>query len=76
MDDHLEKLKTELQRFGETNDSSNREHGQRMRNVTRDTGEFLTALAWAAMARRILEIGTSRTTLLASCAARNRAHTI
>jgi predicted O-methyltransferase YrrM len=30
-----------------------------MLNITRDTGEFLSALVRATLARRVLEIGTS-----------------
>jgi predicted O-methyltransferase YrrM len=59
MDDSLEALKTELERYGEANDSATTERPRRMLNITRDTGEFLTVLVRATAARRVLEIGTS-----------------
>ena len=55
----LEALKTELERFGEANDAVNTERPRRMLNITRDTGEFLSVLVRAMVARRVLEIGTS-----------------
>lgn len=55
----LEALKAELERFGQANDGVTAERSRRMLNITRDTGEFLSVLARAAAARRILEIGTS-----------------
>ena len=59
MSDPLDALKTELERFGETNDSATSDRPRRMLNITRDTGEFLGVLVRAAAARRVLEIGTS-----------------
>ena len=59
MNDPLETLKTELERFGIDNDSNNTARARRMLNITRDTGEFLSVLVRATRARRILEIGTS-----------------
>ena len=59
MDDSLETLKAELERFGETNDAATTERPRRMLNITRDTGEFLAVLVRATIARRVLEIGTS-----------------
>ena len=58
-DESLEGLKTELERFGATNDAETHERGRRMLNITRDTGEFLAVLVYATAAHRILEIGTS-----------------
>ncbi len=55
----LEKLLTELERFGATNDETITERAGRMLNITRDTGEFLALMIRATNARRILEIGTS-----------------
>ena len=52
-------LKTELERFGEANDAATNERPRRMLNITRDTGEFLSVLVRATVARRVLEIGTS-----------------
>ena len=59
MDDSLDTVKTELERFGETNDAVTNERPRRMLNITRDTGEFLAVLVHATAARRVLEIGTS-----------------
>jgi predicted O-methyltransferase YrrM len=59
MDDSLDTMKTELQRFGEANDAATTERSRRMLNITRDTGEFLAVLVRATAARRVLEIGTS-----------------
>jgi predicted O-methyltransferase YrrM len=59
LSDSLETLKTELERFGLANDGSTDERRRRMLNITRDTGEFLSVLVRATVARRVLEIGTS-----------------
>ena len=59
MDDSLETLKAELERFGETNDAATNARPRRMLNITRDTGELLAVLVHATAARRVLEIGTS-----------------
>jgi predicted O-methyltransferase YrrM len=59
MVDTLENLLTELEQFGRDNDSATAERPRKMLNITRDTGEFLTVLVRAALARRVLEIGTS-----------------
>jgi len=59
MDDTLDRLLQELERFGEENDAQISERPRRMLNITRDTGEFLAVLVRASSARRILEIGTS-----------------
>jgi predicted O-methyltransferase YrrM len=55
----LDSLKAELERFGKANDAATNERSRRMRNITRDTGEFLAVLVRATGARRVLEIGTS-----------------
>jgi len=55
----LEALKTELERVGAANDGATAERSRRMLNITRDTGEFLSVLVRATLARRVLEIGTS-----------------
>jgi len=57
--DPLEALKTKLERFGAANDGATAERSRRMLNITRDTGEFLSVLVRATLARRVLEIGTS-----------------
>lgn len=59
MRDSLETLKTELERLGAANDGATAERSRRMLNITRDTGEFLSVLVRATLARRVLEIGTS-----------------
>ena len=59
MVDALQNLLTELEQFGRDNDSATAERPRKMLNITRDTGEFLTVLVRAALARRVLEIGTS-----------------
>jgi predicted O-methyltransferase YrrM len=59
VDEPLEALKADLERFGEANDAATTERPRRMLNITRDTGEFLTVLVRATAARRVLEIGTS-----------------
>ena len=55
----LQVLLSELERFGQTNDNATVERPRRMLNITRDTGEFLSVLVQATLARRVLEIGTS-----------------
>lgn len=52
-------LKAELERFGKENDAAKTARAERMLNITRDTGEFLSVLARGMAAQRILEIGTS-----------------
>jgi predicted O-methyltransferase YrrM len=55
----IEALKAELERFGAERDAVREDRPNRMLNITRDTGEFLSVLVRATAARRILEIGTS-----------------
>jgi predicted O-methyltransferase YrrM len=55
----VEALKSELERFGKTNDQATPERSRRMLNITRDMGELLSVLVRATGARRVLEIGTS-----------------
>ena len=59
MNETLEALKRELERFGSEHDAATSSVPHRMLNVTRDTGAFLGVLVRAMLARRILEIGTS-----------------
>lgn len=59
MTESLQQLLSELEHFGEANDSTITERPRRMLNITRDTGEFLSVLVRATNARRVLEIGTS-----------------
>ena len=72
MTESLQVLLSELERFGEANDSATAERPLRMLNITRDTGEFLSVLVRATSARRVLEIGTSNgySTLWLASAAR------
>ncbi len=72
MSDPLQVLLSELERFGEANDRAIAERPRRMLNITRDTGEFLSVLVRATLARRVLEIGTSNgySTLWLASAAR------
>jgi len=59
VNDLLEALKSELERFGQAKDDATGERSRRMLNITRDTGEFLSVLIRATGARGVLEIGTS-----------------
>jgi predicted O-methyltransferase YrrM len=59
VDDLVESLKADLERFAAANDAATHERPRRMLNITRDTGEFLAVLVRATAARRVLEIGTS-----------------
>ena len=55
----LERLKRELEHFGEENDRAQQARGHKMLNITRDTGELLAVLVQTRGAREVLEIGTS-----------------
>ena len=59
VNDQLQSLLAELEQFGSSNDSATAERSRKMLNSTRDTGEFLAVLIRAALARRVLDIGTS-----------------
>ncbi len=59
MEEALQQLLAELERFGEENDSTISDRPRRLLNITHDTGEFLAVLVCATNAKRILEIGTS-----------------
>jgi predicted O-methyltransferase YrrM len=71
--DKLVGVLVELEEFGRANDASITERPRRMLNITRDTGEFLSLLVRATLARRVLEIGTSNgySTLWLASAARS-----
>jgi predicted O-methyltransferase YrrM len=71
--DPLDGVLVELEEFGRANDASITERPRRMLNITRDTGEFLSLLVRATLARRVLEIGTSNgySTLWLASAARS-----
>jgi predicted O-methyltransferase YrrM len=68
----LDALLAELEELGKTNDRAHADRPRRMLNITRDTGELLAVLVRAAVARRVLEIGTSNgySTLWLASAAR------
>ena len=55
----LGELLRELEDFGKTHDAATGDRGQKMLNITHDTGVFLALLIKATRARRVLEIGTS-----------------
>jgi predicted O-methyltransferase YrrM len=59
VNDQLQSLLAELEQFGSSNDGATNERSRKMLNITRDTGEFLSVLVRATVARRVLEIGTS-----------------
>jgi predicted O-methyltransferase YrrM len=59
MDQPLETLKCELERFGDAHDVATNNRTRRMFNITRDTGQLLFLLVRATSALRVLEIGTS-----------------
>ena len=52
-------LLRELEAHGQEHDARTSDHGERLLNITPDTGAFLAVLLRACRARRILEIGTS-----------------
>jgi predicted O-methyltransferase YrrM len=55
----LKDLLTELEALGLANDERASQRSEKLLNITRDTGEFLTVLIKAARAETILEVGTS-----------------
>lgn len=59
MDANFSLLLSELEHFGRENDEAKTARGERMLNITRDTGEFLRFLIRSTGARRLLEVGTS-----------------
>ena len=59
MTETFQHLLIELEEFGIQNDEKISDRPQRMLNITRDTGEFLSVLVRATHAQRILEGGTS-----------------
>lgn len=59
MNPKLDTLLRELEEFGRNNDANAAGRLDKMRNITREVGEFLVVLIRAARAKRVLEIGTS-----------------
>ena len=59
MNNNLKQLLAELEHFGQQNDLNAEHRGEKMLNITHDTGVFLASLVQSMRATRILEIGTS-----------------
>jgi predicted O-methyltransferase YrrM len=59
MPTHNSSLLSDLEALGARHDADTVDHAERLLNITRDTGEFLSVLVRATGATRILEIGTS-----------------
>ena len=59
MNEPLQLLLSELERFGKDHDRATTKRPLRMLNITPDTGKFLSILVRATKATRVLEIGTS-----------------
>jgi predicted O-methyltransferase YrrM len=57
--DPLKMQLEELEQFSVSHDRKTADRSQKMLNITRDTGEFLSVLVRAIGARRVLELGTS-----------------
>lgn len=59
MQKNIELLLNELESFGLNNDSNTQEGRLKMKNITKDTGEFLSILIKSNKAKSVLEVGTS-----------------
>ena len=59
MDQKIQALLKELEKFGNENDARVSDHSQMMMNITPETGVFLSVLVQAIRPAQILEIGTS-----------------
>jgi predicted O-methyltransferase YrrM len=59
MDENLQSLLRELERFGAENDARATARSEKMLNISPDTGRLLAILVQAMKSRRVLEIGTS-----------------
>jgi predicted O-methyltransferase YrrM len=57
--EQVRQVLAEVAEFGQRNDAHATERGQRMLNITPETGQLLAILLRALHARRVLEIGTS-----------------
>lgn len=55
----LELLLLELEKYGEEHDSKKQKREEKLRNVSREMGQFLSILIKGCSAQKILEIGTS-----------------
>ena len=54
MRDSLKALLQELEAFSKSHERKTADHSEKMLNITRDTGEFLSVLVRATGARRVL----------------------
>ncbi|GIO25420.1 O-methyltransferase [Ornithinibacillus bavariensis] len=59
MDTSIERLLNELESFGLENDINVKEDSPKMKNITKDTGQFLSLLIKSSKVKNVLEIGTS-----------------
>jgi predicted O-methyltransferase YrrM len=59
MNDKLQSILCEIERFGVDNDARVGDHRDKMLNITPETGELLAILVQGMNARHVLEIGTS-----------------
>jgi predicted O-methyltransferase YrrM len=59
MNERVASLLRELEAFGKLYDARVTDRSQKMLNITRETGEFLSMLVRLQGAKRVLEIGTS-----------------
>ena len=59
MDSKRSQLLRDLLAYGQREDRGEEDRLRRYRNITHDTGEFLSLLIQALAARRVLEVGTS-----------------
>ncbi|MEN1936114.1 class I SAM-dependent methyltransferase [Paenibacillus sp. 102] len=56
---HIESLLLELEKYGKEYDRTKEKREERLRNISREMGQFLSILVKGCSAQRILEIGTS-----------------
>lgn len=59
MQKNIELLLNELESFGLNNDLNMQEGRLKMKNITKETGEFLSILIKSNKAKSVLEVGTS-----------------
>ncbi|GIN20572.1 O-methyltransferase [Siminovitchia fordii] len=55
----IENLLNEIESFGLENDNIVKEDRLKMKNITKDTGQFLTLLLKSSKVKNVLEVGTS-----------------
>lgn len=56
---HIELLLLELEEYGKNYDRTKEKKAERLRNISREMGQFLSILVKGCSAQRVLEIGTS-----------------